>query len=128
WGWSSTPPPDAPALDALAWGMARLNGTPRSSVSQHNRGAGTTASGILDDTAYGLYNIPALTLNVGDIAAPSCPDLETLWSAQRPTLLFATKDVGLTPATTFSRPFGPVASSLAVTQTLTPDALTFTAV
>ncbi len=52
WGYSSTPPPDASGLDALAWNLGRLNGTSRGSVRTHN--ANGLISGILDDTSHSI--------------------------------------------------------------------------
>ncbi len=112
WGWTAVPPADAAGLDAFAWGLARLNGTPRSAVSQHN--TGTAISGILDDTIYGLFNVPAFTLNIGDMRAPVCASLDTIWEAQRPALIYAAKAVAITTTTTLSRSFGPVTHDLAV--------------
>ncbi len=112
WGWSSSPPPDLPGLDALGWHFALLNGTPRQAVRTHN--ASALISGILDDAAYGLYNIPAFTFNIGSAIAPTCSTLEQIWQAQRPALTYAARVVGGTPSITLSRPFGPVVSGLAV--------------
>ncbi|HST05678.1 MAG TPA: M14 family zinc carboxypeptidase, partial [Chloroflexia bacterium] len=49
YGYTPTPPADAPALFALGWAIARLNGTPFANVQTHN--ALAPISGIIDDTA-----------------------------------------------------------------------------
>lgn len=129
WGWSSTPTADAPALDALAWNLGRLNGTLRANVHQHNTGSGTIITGILDDTVYGQYGVPAYTFYIGSTTGPICPDLDVIWDQQRPALLYATKAVGLNTTTTLSRPFGPAPRNLEVSDGGgAPDTLHFTAV
>jgi|GEM_PF-6899428 len=126
WGWTSTPPPDAAGLDALGWNLGRLNGTQRGSVRTHN--ANALITGILDDTAYGQYGIPAYTFNIGTSVSPTCSTLDTIWAAQRPALLYASKAVGLSPASTLSRAFGPNTDQLAVTPALEPGSVQITGV
>lgn len=113
WGYTSSPPADASGLYALGWAIARRNGTPSSSVRTHN--ANNPISGILDDTAYGQYGIPAFTLNLGTASNLTCTELNPLWAAQQPALLYALKSAGLSKSSTLSHPFGPDVTSLATT-------------
>lgn len=92
--------------------MGRRNGTASTEVRTHNSAA--PISGIIDDTAYGQYGIPAYTLNIGPSLSPTCPELYPLWNSQRPALRYALKAAGLAPAATLSRPFGPDVTSLSV--------------
>jgi carboxypeptidase T len=48
WGYTPTPPPDAPGLFALGQALGRLNGTPPSEVRTEN--SHVPISGIIDDT------------------------------------------------------------------------------
>ena len=128
WAWTQSAASDALSLDALAWNLGRLNSTPRQNVVQYSRGAGATLGGTLEDTAYGQYGVPAFTLNIGATSAPICPELGPLWDTQRPALLYATKAVGLTPASTYSHAFGPTPRDLSVAGSATPDSIQFSAV
>jgi hypothetical protein len=115
WGWTSTPPDDAAALDAFAWGLGRLNGTPRANVHRHNPG-NSPISGILDDTVYGQFGLLAFTLNIGNISAPVCTDLEMVWTSQRPALLHAAGAVGTGKGDTLSHAFGPQVTHVSTAQ------------
>lgn len=126
WGWSSTPPTDAAGLDALGWKLGRLNSTPRASVHTHN--ASGLISGILDDTIYGQYGVPAYTFNIGASVSPVCATLDTIWSVQRPALLYATEATGLTAGATLSHAFGPDTSQLTVTAGLATSSIQLTGV
>lgn len=114
WGWTSTPPDDISGFDALAWELGQLNGTPRSGIHSHNPD-GSPISGILDDTVYGQFGMPALTLRIADLGAPACEALDGIWAAQRPGLLYAASVAGEGKAGTLSHPFGPEVIELAVT-------------
>jgi carboxypeptidase T len=113
WGWSSQPAPDLAGLDALGWNLGRLNGTSRQSVRSHN--TNNPISGILDDTVYGVYGVPAFTLNIGATIAPQCADLVPIFDAQLPTFLYAAKAVGFNMPGTLGHAFGPTAHSLVIT-------------
>ena len=93
WGYTPVPPPDAPGLYALGSAFGRLNGTPPSQVRTEN--SHLPISGIIDDTAYALYGIPAYTLNIGTTQSPLCTDLDPIWNAQRPAFIFAAKSAAL---------------------------------
>ncbi|MBF6614694.1 MAG: S-layer homology domain-containing protein [Chloroflexi bacterium] len=116
WGYSSAAAPDVAGFDALGWKLGRLNGTPRSSVSSeysYLAAREQAISGDLTDAAYGLYGAPSLSLSIGATLNPDCGNLNSLWEAQRPALLYATKAVGATTSNTLSHAFGPDVSSLA---------------
>ena len=127
WGWTSSPPDDAPGLDAFAWALGRLNGTPRASVRRHNPG-NSPISGILDDTVYGQFGQPAFTLNIGTISAPFCSDLEQIWTSQRPALLHAAGAVGTSKNDTLSRAFGPEVTQVSTGAGASPGTIEVTAV
>ncbi len=115
WGYSAAAAPDMAGFDALGWNLARLNGTPRSSVSSEYSYLAARAqaiSGDLTDAAYGLYGVPSLSLSIGATLNPDCGNLNALWEAQRPALLYATKAVGTTTSNTLSHAFGPAVSAL----------------
>lgn len=125
WGYTSQPPADADGLYALGWALGRRNGTPSASVRTHN--ANMPISGIIDDTAYGQFGIPAYTLNIGSTMAPTCQVLEGVWAAQRPSLLYGLKVAGISRDTTLSRSFGPDVTNVTVSQ-LTPGSAEVTGV
>jgi len=126
WGWSSQPAPDVAGLDALGWNLGRLNGTPRQSVRSHN--ANTPVSGILDDTVYGVYGVPAYTFNIGASLSPICADLGPMWEAQRPAFLYATKAVGSNMSMTLSHAFGPTPRDLSISPAISPESIQVTGV
>nr|MDQ5867309.1 hypothetical protein [Chloroflexota bacterium] len=115
WGWTSTPPADAAELDAFGWNLGRLNGTPRASIHRHNPG-NSPISGILDDTAYGQFGVPAFTLNIGNVSAPVCTDLEQVWTSQRPALLHAVGAAGTGKDDTLSHALGPQVTHVSTAQ------------
>jgi carboxypeptidase T len=126
WGWTTNPPPDAAGLDALGWNLGRLNGTPRPAVRTHN--ASSLISGILDDTLYGQYGVPAYTFNIGSSFAPSCATLDQIWQAQRPAFMYAAKAVGPAMHATLSRPFGPTPRDITISPGLSPVSIEVTGV
>jgi hypothetical protein len=125
WGYTPTPPPDAEGLFALGWAFGRLNGTPSSEVrTEHSH---FPISGIIDDSAYGLYGVPAYTWNIGMTTSPICADLDPLWSAQRPALIYAAKAASLSLPSTLGHAYGPDVTAIAATPAGT-SAITLTAV
>ncbi|HYP19044.1 MAG TPA: M14 family zinc carboxypeptidase, partial [Chloroflexia bacterium] len=129
WGWTSAAPPDAPALDAFAWSLGRLNGTTRANVRRHNPGpANSPTSGILDDTVYGQFDAPAFTLNIGNASAPTCTELEQIWTSQRPALLQAARAVGTGKADTLAHAFGPEVTQLSIGPGASPGVIQVSAV
>ena len=126
WGWTSQAPAEAAGLDALGWNLGRLNGTQRQSVRTHN--ADTPVSGILDDTVYGLYGVPAYTLNIGSTLSPQCATLGPMFEAQRPAFLYATKAVGTTMGATLTHAYGPTPRNLAISAGLAPESIQVTGV
>ena len=127
WGWTSTPPVDAAELDAFAWSLGRLNGTSRANIHRHNPG-NSPISGILDDTVYGQFGAPAFTLNIGNISAPVCTDLEQVWTSQRPALLHAIGAAGTGKDDTLSHAFGPQVTQVSTSQGESPWVVNVSAV
>ena len=125
WGYTPTPPPDAEGLFALGWAFGRLNGTPASEVRTEN--SRFPISGIIEDTAYGQYGIPAYTWNIGATLSPACTDLDPLWSSQRPAFVYAAKAASLTLPATLAHAYGPDVASVAAIPAGT-SAITLTAV
>ncbi|HKP52889.1 MAG TPA: M14 family zinc carboxypeptidase [Chloroflexia bacterium] len=126
WGWSAQPAPDTDGLDALGWNLGRLNGTSRQSVRSHN--ADNPVSGILDDTVYGVYGVPAYTFNIGASLSPQCADLDLMWEAQRAAFLYATKAVGSSMSATLAHAFGPTPRDLAISSGISPESIQVTGV
>src|SRR5438874_10237947 len=119
WGYTPAPPPDASGLFALGWAFGRLNGTPPSQVRTEN--SHIPISGIIDDTAYGQYAIPAFTFTIGTTQSPLRTDLDPIWNAQLPAFIYAAKAAALDLPSTLAHAYGPNVTSLTITPTSTSE-------
>ena len=99
-------PPMRLGFSRWGWAMGRLNGTPFAEVRTHY--SVSPISGIIDDTAYGQYSIPAFTLDIGASLSPFCPDLDSIWAAQLAALTYAAKTLTSPPRLPLHDPSAPL--------------------